>query len=292
MPFYKRKQFKAICIIAALLIIGMMISAISGSSFSAGNSVVGTIFYPAQKLATAVSSRIVAMKDNVSGKASYDDEIGALKLQVADLQDKLVDYENMKRENNYYKDFLEVKDENPDFKLAHGSIIARDSESLYSSFTISVGSTQGIKVNDCVIYGKYLVGLVVKVYPSSSVVKTVLDPDISVSVYEARTGENSYTSNDLTLAKQGKLMMANLSKDTDISAGGIVCSSGIGGIYPKNLILGTIENVQESGKDISYIAVINPGVKINELTDIFVIKNFNGKNQTQQKTTAADTTEK
>ena len=282
MPFYKRKQFKVIAVIAALLIIGMMISAISGSSFSPEGSIMSTVFYPAQRLASAVSSRIVAMRDNVSGKTSYEDEINDLRLEVAELQEQLVDYENMKRENEYFKDFLEVKEENPDFKLAHGQIIARDSESLYSSFTISIGSAQGVKANDCVIYGKYLVGLVVKVYPTSAVIKTVLDPDISVSVYEARTGENSYTSNDLTLAKQGKLMMANLSKDTDISAGGIVCSSGVGGIYPKDLILGKVENVQESGKDISYVAVINPGVKINELTDIFVITDFSGKNQVVQ----------
>lgn len=279
MPFHKRKQFRVIMVIAALLVIGMMVSAVSGSSFSPEGSLMSTIFYPAQRLASAVSSRIVAMRDNVNGKTSYEDELNELRLEVASLQEQLVDYENIKRENNYYKDFLEVKEENPDFKLVHGQIIARDSESLYSSFTISVGSAQGIKANDCVIYGKYLVGLVVKVYPASAVVKTVLDPDISVSVYEARTGENSYTSNDLTLAKQGKLMMANLSKDTDISTGGIVCSSGVGGIYPKDLILGKVENVQESGKDISYVAVINPGVKINELTDIFVVTDFSGKNQ-------------
>ena len=279
MPFHKKKKFKVIAVIAVLLIVGMMISAISGSSFSPESTVVGTVFYPAQRLASAISSKIVAMRDNVSGKQSYEDEIDALKLQVADLQEQLVDYENMKRENDYYKDFLEVKEENPDFKLVHGAIIARDSESLYSSFTIGVGSAQGIKVNDCVIYGRYLVGLVVRVYPTSAVIKTILDPDISVSSYEARTGENSYTSNDLTLAKQGKLMMANLSKTTEISTGGVVCSSGIGGIYPKDLILGTVENVQESGKDVSFVAVVVPGVKISELTDIFVITDFNGKNQ-------------
>ena len=279
MPFHKKKQFKAIIVIAALLVIGMMISAISGSTFSPESTVVGTLFYPAQRLASAVSSKIVAMRDNVSGKSSYEDELDALKLEVADLQEQLVDYENIKRENEYYKDFLEVKEENPDFKLLHGGIIARDSENLYASFSIGVGSAQGVKVNDCVIYGKYLVGLVVKVYPTSAVIKTILDPDISVSCYEARTGENSYTSNDLTLAKQGKLMMANLSKNTAITAGGVVCCSGVGGIYPKDLILGTVENVQESGKDVSFVAVVNPGVVISELTDVFVITDFNGKNQ-------------
>jgi len=75
MPFFKKKRFRAIVIIAALLIIGMMISAISGSTFSPESSVVGTIFYPAQKLASAISSRIVAMRDNVSGKSSYEEEL-------------------------------------------------------------------------------------------------------------------------------------------------------------------------------------------------------------------------
>ncbi len=277
MPFFKKRQFKIICAVAGLLLLGMILSAISGSSFSAENSVISFIFYPAEKLATSVSSKITAMRDNVSGKSSYDDEITALKLEIANLQENLVDYENIKRENEYYKDFLEVKEENMDFALVHGSVIARDSANMFSSFTINAGSLQGINVNDCVIYGKYLVGLVVKVFPASSVVKTILDPDISAGVYEARTGENSYTSNDLTLAKQGKLMMSNLSKDTAISEGGIVCTSGIGGIYPKDLIIGEVENVQESGKDISLVAVINPGVKINELTDIFVVTDFAGK---------------
>ena len=57
------------------------------------------------------------------------------------------------------------------------------------------------------------------------------------------------------------------------------CSSGVGGIYPKDLILGKVENTQESGKDVSYIAVVNPQLKINELTDVFVITDFEGKNQ-------------
>ena len=94
MPFHKKKQFKAIIVIAVLLIIGMMISAISGSSFSPESTVAGTVFYPAQRLASALSSKIVAMRDNVSGKSSYEDEIDALKLQIADLQEQLVDYEN------------------------------------------------------------------------------------------------------------------------------------------------------------------------------------------------------
>ena len=277
MPFHKKRQFRIICVIAGLLLLGMFISAISGSSFSAENTVVSTIFYPAQRLASAVSAKIIDMRDNVSGKRSYEEEIEQLKIEVASLQESLVDYETIKRENKYYKDFLEVKEENMDFKLVHGAVIGRDNESLFSSFTINAGTLQGIHENDCVIYGKYLVGLVVKAYPTSAVVKTILDPDISAGVYEARTGESSYTTNDLTLAKQEKLMMSNLSKKTAISEGGIVCTNGIGGIFPKDLIVGTVENVQESGKDISYVAVVKPGVKISELTDIFVVTDFAGK---------------
>ena len=69
-------------------------------------------------------------------------------------------------------------------------------------------------------------------------------------------------------------MLSGLDKGTEVSIGGLVCTSGIGGIYPKGLIIGKISDIQDSEHDISLNAVIEPGVKITELEDIFVITDF------------------
>lgn len=275
--FFKSVTFKVICAIAGLLIIGMAAAAMFDTSASAQSRILGTIFYPAEKLAVILSDRICSMGDNVSGKSSYQEEINDLNLKIADLQAQLVDYNNMKKENDYYEDFLDVKKEHDDFEMVKATVIARDSEYAYSSFTISAGSSDGVKVNDCVIYGKYLIGVVTKVYIKSAVVKTILDPDVSVSVYEASTGEISYTGNTASNANDGKLLMQNLDKDTAITQNGIVCTSGIGGIYPKDLIIGTVQKVEPSKKDVSFEATIIPEIDNTNLTGLFVVTDFADK---------------
>lgn len=275
--FVKSATFKAICVVAGLLLLGMVIAALFDTSASAQSSVLGTVFYPAERLACIVSEKLGQLGDNASGKSSYQSEIDALRLEVANLQEQLVDYENTKRENAYYEDFLEVKEEHSDFNLVKATVLARDSEQAYSSFTISAGKADGVNVDDCVIYGKYLVGVVVRVYPKSAVVRTILDPSVSVSVYEASTGEISYTGNSAKSARSGKFFVENLSKDTAITQNGIVCTSGIGGIYPKDLILGTVDSVDHSKKDVSFVATVTPAVDFANLTGLFVVTDFADK---------------
>ncbi len=73
--------------------------------------------------------------------------------------------------------------------------------------------------------------------------------------------------------------MHGLSTSTDITAGGIVCTSGVGGIYPRDLIVGTVVDIVDGTVDISASAVIEPGVDFDEITDVFIITDFDGQNQ-------------
>ncbi|MBQ5626506.1 MAG: hypothetical protein IIU97_00200, partial [Bacteroidaceae bacterium] len=60
-------------------------------------------------------------------------------------------------------------------------------------------------------------------------------------------------------------------------AGGIVCTSGVGGIFPRDLIVGTILDIVDGTVDISASAIIEPGVDFSKITDVFVITSFNGQ---------------
>ena len=74
--------------------------------------------------------------------------------------------------------------------------------------------------------------------------------------------------------------MPGLSNSTAISPGGIVCTSGVGGIYPRDLIIGTVMRVADSETDISTTAIIKPGVDVSALTDVFIITEFSGQGST------------
>ena len=148
-----------------------------------------------------------------------------------------------------------------------------------SSFTLNKGSAHGINVNNPVIYGKYLVGVVASVTPTQCTVNTILNPKVNVSAYEVRTRDLGYVTSTVALAQEGHCHMPGLASSTAVTAGGIICTSGVGGIFPRDLIIGNIVDVVDGTVDISASAIIEPGIDFSEITDVFIITSFDGQNQ-------------
>ena len=146
-----------------------------------------------------------------------------------------------------------------------------------SAFVLNRGSNDGIAVNDPVIYGKYLVGVVTSVTLTQCTIKTILNPSVNTSAYEIRTRDLGFVTTTAAYAKNGLCTMPGLSSSTAVSPGGIVCTSGVGGIYPRDLIIGTVTKVEDSDTDISATAIIKPGADIASITDVFIITEFEGQ---------------
>ena len=71
--------------------------------------------------------------------------------------------------------------------------------------------------------------------------------------------------------------MESLDRTTAIAPGGLVITSGIGGLYPKGLIIGSVKEIGESKFELSSYAVIEPGADLSELESVFVITAFEGQ---------------
>ena len=272
--FLKSQRFKIIVSVLCLLLAGMLLAAINGSGSTAQSSVLGTVFYPAHYVASKLSEGIDKVFKNATGETEHQKEINELQLQISDLQSQLADYNNIKSQNELYKEFLEIKDENPDYKWKECTVIARDSADVYGSFTLNKGSTAGIKKGDAVIYGKNLIGVVDKVYPTYSVCITILDPDFTCSAYEIVTNETSYVTGTASLAKAGKTKFANLDANSNVSYGSIICTAGIGESFPKGLVIGTVSEKKKKKTDISTYAVVQPGIDISSVSNCFVLTGF------------------
>lgn len=272
--FFQRKQFKTVAVIAGLLILGMLIAAANGHGETAQSSLVGTVFAPAHWVAGKISDGLERISGNAKGNTEYEEKIDALQQQLGELQDDLADYENLKKQNELYKEALELKEENQDFEYVHASIIGRDSADTFSAFTINKGSVSGVKENDAVLYGKYLIGIVKKAYPTYSIVTTVLDPDFSVSAYDINSGEVSYVTGDAKLAEDGYCKFENLSTTTDVTYGSIIASAGVSSTLPRGLIIGTVEELADETTNISTYAVLQPGTDISKITECMVLTGF------------------
>lgn len=275
--FFKSKSFKIFLIVIAALLLGSVIAGVTHLGSTPLSSALSTVTYPLQKVSAAVSNYIDAYCDSFRSSADLQKENEELKQKLADFQYELADYENTKRTLKIYEEFLGVKEEHPDYVFENASVLSRDSVDIYGSFILDKGSAKGIEINDPVIFGKNLVGIVTEVTATNCTVKTLANPDISVAVYEARSNETGYVTGFENGIDQTVFQLPGLSKESNIASGGVVYTTGIGGLYPKDLIVGTVSEIRKSQNDISYYGIVESNIDFSELTEVFIITDFEGQ---------------
>ncbi len=275
--FFKSKKFKILALVVAALFAGTVSAALSHNGTSAVSSFLSAAFSPIERFSSFLAEKTDSFSSSFRSSSTLAERVSELEAEVEKYQVQLVEFEQMKQKIAVYEEFLDVKEDNPDYEFESASIIARDSADMYYSFVISKGTNADIAVNDPVIYGKHLVGVVTSVKLNTAVVKTILDPDVNVGAYDVQSREYGYVTANNDLSREGKCMLPGLKKSTSITGGSVICTSGIGGIYPKDLIIGTVSEVLNDTQSVAVYAVIEPGVEIDDLQDVFVIKSFDGQ---------------
>ncbi|MCD8383856.1 MAG: rod shape-determining protein MreC, partial [Clostridiales bacterium] len=105
-------------------------------------------------------------------------------------------------------------------------------------------------------------------------VVTVIDPDTSMGALVFSTGEDGLLEGDLTLMLEGACRLSYLSTDSAIAVGDEVLTSGLGGVYPSGLVIGTVERVETTSSGVELYAVLRPAADLEALEEVFVIKEF------------------
>ena len=272
---FKSVGFKITAAVIGLLLVGMFLCAANGHSESAQSTVIGTIFTPAHWIADKISDGIGKVTNSAKGNAEYDKKIDELQNRLGELQNQLSDYENLKEQNELYKDALELKEENSEFEFTEASVIGRDSANPYCTFTINKGTLNDVNDGYAVVYGKYLIGVVKKAYPTYSVVSTIIDPDFSVSAFDINTKELSYVTGDAKLAEKGSCKFEYLDSATKITYGSIITTAGISGTIPRGIVIGTVREINDEATNISTYAVIEPGTDIKKIDKCLILTNYN-----------------
>ena len=285
--FFKSASFKIFAVVLAALIAGSAFATFSRSGSAPLTAVTSVLFGPVQRLSAYIASTLAELPISFRSSSVLAQEVNDLQAEIDAMRSQLADYEQIKKENENYKDLLELKESNPDYQFAEASIIGRDASNHFGSFILNKGSAAGIAVNDPVVYGydsvvdgAMLVGVVTSVTLTQCTVSTLFDPNINVSCYEIRTRDLGFVTTTVELAEDGLCKMPGLASATAIAPGGVICTSGIGGIYPRDLVIGTVNEIVPGDVDISMSAIITPGAPFEELTDVFVITHFNGQGAT------------
>lgn len=276
--FFRSPRFKAIMGICAALLVIAVIFRIIGGWVSPQSSIAGAIAAPFQKIGTAISNKIDDIATAFSDGTALMEEIEALKEENERLTSDMVDYEKAKEENENYKEFLELKEQNPDFQMEPAMLTSRDTDDKYGSFTIDKGSMNGISAYDPVITGgNRLVGYISEVAPTYAKVMTVFNPELKAGAYDRRTRDAGILSGSLELAESRQTRVYNLPRtDSSITIGDYIVTAA-GGLFPDGLLIGTVADVKQEAHDISVYAVIDPSADIDGLRNVMVLTYFSGQ---------------
>jgi rod shape-determining protein MreC len=272
--FWKNAAARAFAAVLAALTAGSLLSLALRGKTSPLTSAVGLLASPLQGLCASLADYAKDFAAYFRSSAALQEELEKKEAELASLRERLVGYDDAKQKLSTYEKFLELKTEHPSFRFAEASITSLDAAGQYGAFMLGRGSLSGIKVNDPVLYGKYLVGVVVKAELTTCTVETILNPRVNVAVYETATGEMGEVGTANTTAElgwQGLCAVQQLPRTTAIIPGALICTSGRGGIYPKDLILGTVTDVRDDDQNVSAIAIVQPAADFAALRDVFVL---------------------
>lgn len=289
--FFNTGKFKALVALAVLLGGIMAWAGANGRLASAPEQILSAVLSPFQKGASAVSGGVGGLLDKYARIDSIIAENEALKEENWELQDKLVEYDRLKAENDAYRERDRLEDDSPEYTYVSAFVIGRDPLEQFGGFTIDLGTLDGVQQGDVVVSDQgYLVGRVLEAGPASSKVMTILQPGSYVACVVSRTRDTGNLNGNSAYASDGRCVLENLSRDTLAQVGDQIITTGLGGEFPADIRVGTIEEIlpEESGR--SSIAVIEPGADVNNVKHVFVITDFETAygQQAEENQTASD----
>ena len=213
-------------------------------------------------------------------------ENSELKGEINDLVSQVIDYDDLKKENEILKKYYGIKEDNPDYGIAIASVIRRDPNDDFYGFTIDKGSRDDVSVNDPVITDNGLVGWVSEVSVTTSKVTTLLSPDAKVGAMDQKTRDSGIATGNVSLSDDGLLVLSVISADNKIKNGDIVITTGVGGVYPPNIVIGKVKKLDYEEYDTTPYAVIQPYEDLKSVSDVVVITSFEGQGVVEE---ASDT---
>ena len=274
--FFQSRQFKIIATVVAIVLTFSIISAILGTSIAPQANLVGTITAPFRSLATKISDGVSDAFKAYSDGNELMVKNSELEKEIGDLRKKLAKYDSAISENEFYKNYMGIKETNPDFKFCDAVLISRDDTDPYKGFTINRGSMHGIEKYDPVISDSGLVGYVTQVGISTSKVTTILSTAITLGAIDNRTSDSGIISGDLKMTEKGYCKLYNLSRSCNVAIGDYIITSGEG-VFPDGLLVGTIESIDSDAYNTSIYASIKPFVNFSDIRGVMVITDFDGK---------------
>jgi rod shape-determining protein MreC len=252
-----------------LIVGGIMALALGGYFSSASNVFTGSLV----NLQTWFSARFVAVQDFLTSPrdvASLRQRNLELEGEVAELQAQVIQLQQEVGKTQILAALVDFEQANPENRYLAAAVIGRDPSPFLHYVIINRGSNDGILRGMPVVTNQGLIGRVDAVIADAARIQLITDPASSVNVRL----QNAETEASLVGSVTGDVALQLIPQDINVQPGDLVLTSGLGGGYPPDLIIGQVGNVRSRDFDLFQQATVQPVVDFNRLEIVLVIVNF------------------
>ncbi|MBQ7091106.1 MAG: rod shape-determining protein MreC [Clostridia bacterium] len=233
---------------------------------------VNSVLSPIQSFSVKASNSIIDFFERVFSSTDLDKENEQLKVQLAQYEIIENELNTLREENERLKGLLNYTDITQNYTYVTARVIGKSQGVWFSEFTVNAGRNDGVMENQAVVNSKGLVGRVSSVSANTCKVTSIIDSTSDVSVMVERTRDYGFARGILNVDKNEKLELYYLPSGYDLVPGDNILTSGIGGIFPKGIAIGTVTEVSRANEDTEdRNAIIQPAVDFLRLEEVMIV---------------------
>jgi rod shape-determining protein MreC len=255
--------------IVVIVATGLIILAVSGYL----TPLTQILLSPVVGAQTWLSERFLAVQNILSTprdvtelmqrNAELEGEVANLETQVIELQQQLTEYQIL-------SSLLDFARAYPEYEYVGASVIGRDPSPFLQYVIINRGSDDGLRRGMPVVTQQGLVGRISRVTAAGANVQLITDPAMSINVRLQPSRDRAVLSGSIT----GDLSLEFIPQEANVNSGDLVLTSGFGGNYPPNILIGQVTSIRSQDYDLFQSGSVQPVVDFEQLEIVLVVTNF------------------
>lgn len=270
----KKMIMLLITVLIFISLITFSLSSRGGNIVQSGaNDVTGVV----GRLLSKPTNAIFGVVDSVNDVQSTYEENQRLKGQLDAIHEKEAAIATLKSENQQLKDELGLEELVTEYTVRRGNVISRNPDQWINQVIIDLGTMNGMERGMPVMNNNGLVGYISETNPTSSKVTLISNVDLSASkvsseiiLEEEEEAIQGIISEYKTDTNQ--LVMSQITSDVEIKPGTLVTTSGLGGAFPRGLVIGEVEAVRLDEQGLERLVFIKPLSDFNNIRIVSVIE--------------------
>ena len=258
-------------VVLSVAFLGIIFLSLKGNSnfISSG---VGSVISPLQKIIYKANDKLKGSLDFLINFSNVKQENQELREKNAELENKLVEYNRMKDENIQLRSMFDYSQANQNYNYLGCNIVGYSGGNISNGYIIDKGTNDGLKKDMIIITSVGLVGKITKADTNFSIVQTIMNENIAVAAMVESTRQTTGILQGGVNSKNEKLVtLSNIPMDSEIKEGDVILTSGLGGMYPKEIRIGEVISIDIDSVGIMKKALVRPYVDFDKLDGVFVV---------------------